>query len=413
MVSWVAMQEWLDHQQAQMADELQTLCDLNSGSDSVEGLKRTANWLEEYMRPVSDSCRRIVLPDYQKIDDQGTVLQYATGPALAWELGVPPTQAATRVLMTIHYDTVYGPENAFQRCIRFEQRRPDGSLDACMRGPGVIDAKGGIVILRWSLLAAKKFLDLSPFSVSVLLTPDEEIGSPSSSELWGRIAGGYHVAMLFEPAMADGALVSHRKGTGNFTVVVRGRSAHAGRNFHEGRNAVVHASKLAIALNELNGQRPNVTINIGRLRGGDAVNVVPDLAVLRINVRVNDREDQVWIVEQVQSVVQRFQVPDEGFEVVLDGGLGSPPKVLDEAMAHWMKVSESAAALVGQRLHWNGSGGASDGNKLAALGLSNVDTFGPEGGLLHSDQEWIRLSSLPKKAALTAAFLHSIDCREE
>nr|MCU0709893.1 M20/M25/M40 family metallo-hydrolase [Pirellula sp.] len=201
-----------------------------------------------------------------------------------------PDKVPNRILLTIHYDTVYGLQDPFQKCTRLDGNR--------MRGPGVIDAKGGLIVLRYAALAAKEFLTGSPLQFSVVLTPDEEIGSPASSQLWKEIHDQFRFALLFEPAMADGCLVSHRKGTGTFVFCVHGRSAHSGRNFDAGRNAIVHAAAIACELHQLNGQREQVTVNVGRIRGGNAVNVVPDLTTVRVNVRVSSREDQDWIESQ-------------------------------------------------------------------------------------------------------------------
>ncbi|MEQ1827799.1 MAG: hydrolase [Pirellula sp.] len=408
MTDWQAIRAWLIDHQSEMESDLESLCNRNSGSASLAGLEQTADWLCEYFRPVSSACRRISLPAFETIDDQGQKIVNKTSSALRWDVDSSLGAVAPRLLMTIHYDTVYGPDSPFQRCVRFEKPGANGEAERCMRGPGVIDAKGGIVVMRWALLAAHKYLDLSKLGITVLLTPDEEIGSPATSRLWPEIANEHAFAMLFEPTMADGSMVSHRKGTGTFTILVRGQAAHSGRNFHAGRNALVHASKVAIALDQLNGLQENVTINVGRIRSGDAVNVVPDLAVMRVNVRVNDKADEEWVVAQVQRVVYEFNLPARGFRTELQGGLGSPPKPADASVLRWMKVAESAAERVGQSLRWGLSGGASDGNKLSALGLPNIDTFGPEGDLLHSDQEWIRLSSLSRKAVLTASMIDAI-----
>ena len=399
------IQAWLAKHQAQMANELEILCNLNSGSASLIGLSRVADWLTEYFEPISSIVEKIELPTYESLDDQAVIRSQATGPALRWNVPGSGPGKKKKVLLTIHYDTVYGPENPFQVCERYEAIGPTGHTELRMRGPGVIDAKGGIVVLRWAILAAKKFLDLSRIDLSIVLTPDEEIGSPASVDLWQRIALEFDFAMLYEPCLADGSMISNRKGTGTFVVVARGKAAHSGRNFHEGRNAITLACQVALAMDALNGERPNVTINVGRIRGGDAVNVVPDLAVLRVNVRVCNREDQVWIESQVQQIVQRFNAPESGYRVEMTGGIKSPPKSVDETTTKWMEQIELAGSQIGESISWKISGGASDGNKLAALGLTNIDTFGPEGDLLHSDQEWIRLNSLPRKAALTAAVI--------
>lgn len=183
---------------------------------------------------------------------------------------------------------------------------------------------------------------------------------------------------------------------------------HSGRNFADGRNAIVNAAHIALALDDLNGIRDHVTINVGRLRGGDAVNVVPDTAVLRVNVRVTSSEDQHWIESQVKSIVDRYQRTDEGFGVELHGGILAAPKVADQETQLWMARVEQVGAELGQQIRWKSSGGASDGNKLASLGLPNIDTFGPEGDLLHSPEEWIYLPSLPKKAILTYGMLRDL-----
>ena len=401
------IQEWLQEHQDQMADELEQLCNLNSGSSSVLGLNRVADWLIDYFSPLRIACERIALPSYQTLDDHGATCSHATGSALRWALRGANAGKRQRILLSIHYDTVYGPNNSFQLCERYESDNASGQKEIRMRGPGVIDAKGGIVVMRWAVLAATKFLDLADLDLNIVLTPDEEIGSPASTQHWKKIAGEFDFAMLYEPTLADGSWVSQRKGTGTFVVVVRGKSAHSGRNFHDGRNAITHACKVGLAMDALNGLRPDVTVNVGRIRGGDAVNVVPDLAVLRINVRVSSHEDQVWLETQVQHVVQMYCDQQSGYHVELHGGIHSAPKSIDGCTAKWMALTEQAGASIGEAIQWKPSGGASDGNKLAALGLSNIDSFGPEGDLLHSDHEWVRLSSLPRKAALSVAVIQA------
>jgi len=390
-----------------MADELEQLCNLNSGSDSLAGLNRVANWLVDYFAPLELECERIALPTFQGIDDSGSVALHQTGPALRWDMLGTSENNRHRLLLSIHYDTVYGPSSHFQKCERYQASTTNGATELRMRGPGVIDAKGGIVVLRWAAMAAKRFLDLSDLDLSIVLTPDEEIGSPATINLWNKIAGSFDFAMLYEPALADNSMVSQRKGTGTFILVVRGKSAHAGRNFHEGRNAITHACKIALAMNQLNGLRPDVTVNVGRIRGGDAVNMVPDLAVVRANVRVSSREDQEWVESQVQQIVKMHQKPDAGYHVELYGGIHAAPKTIDASTAKWMGITERAGTSIGESIQWKPSGGASDGNKLAGLGLVNIDTFGPEGDLLHSDNEWVRISSLPRKAALSVAVIQA------
>ena len=394
--------EWLQTRSNDMASELETLCNINSSSDNLDGLLRAADWLTQYFQPMGVPYDRIELPMYPVIDDLGNETNNATGPALRWDIGGAGDRGSDKknVLLTIHYDTVYGLQDPFQKCTRLEGGR--------MRGPGVIDAKGGIVVMRYAAIAASKFLDLSSLRLTVVLTPDEEIGSPSTITLWNKIAQEFGSALLFEPSMADGSLVSSRKGTGTFTIVVHGKAAHAGRNFNAGRNAVVHASRMVADLHELNGQRPNVTVNVGRIRGGHAVNVVPDLAVTRVNVRVSSMEDQRWIESRVQHLVDMYNAPSEGYTVSVQGNIHAPPKIQDEGTTELMKRVERSAERLGESVRWKESGGASDGNKLQGLNLPNVDTLGPDGDGLHSDQEWVSLASLPKKACLVFGILEEM-----
>jgi glutamate carboxypeptidase len=396
---------WLREHQSEMTSDLEALCNINSGSENLAGLRRVEDWLCKYFEPLKLEPVRIELPSFEIIDDLGQCTTQQTANALRWDFPRSESDSRHRILMSIHYDTVYAQSSAFQRCERFDGRGPDGQLEMRMRGPGVIDAKGGIVILRWAAIAAQQFLDMSHVDLSIVLTPDEEIGSPATMSLWKNIANQFDFAMLYEPCLADGSMVSQRRGTGTFTIIAHGKAAHSGRNFQDGRNAILQLCRIALALDSLNGVRPDVTLNVGRIRGGDAVNVVPDCAGLKVNVRVSSADDQLWVETQVQQIVKKFSSPATDFTIELFGAIQSPPKAVSREAVEWMKRVESAGELVGEHVRWKGSGGASDGNKLAALGLTNIDSFGPEGDLLHSDQEWIRLESLPRKAALSVAAL--------
>jgi glutamate carboxypeptidase len=161
-------------------------------------------------------------------------------------------------------------------------------------------------------------------------------------------------------------------------------------------------------LHAWNGQRPNVTVNIGRIRSGGAVNVVPDLAVFRVNLRVAGAEDQAWVEKQMEQIVNRFHQPDEGFRVKVEGGISSPPKPCCPQLLPWISQVERAAVSLGQKVHWRDSGGASDGNRLQTLGLLNLDTMGPDGDALHSHEEWIDLGSLPAKTSLMVRLLEEL-----
>jgi glutamate carboxypeptidase len=239
----------------------------------------------------------------------------------------------------------------------------------------------------------------------VLINPDEEIGSPGSAHLFAAAAVRNDLGLVFEPAFPDGNLVSSRKGSGNFSAVVRGRAAHAGRDFHLGRNAIEAAARFAVSAAELNGSIPGVTVNVARIDGGGPANVVPDLAICRLNARVETFEQQTLVHDALRRIAADIDRRD-GISIELHGEFLSPPKVLDEpTLALLGHVAECARELGMPAISWRPSGGASDANKLAAAGLTVVDTLGPRGGNMHSAEEYLLVESLTERAALSALLL--------
>lgn len=252
-------------------------CGVPSGSFDADGLARMADVLETAFAPLGARTERIKLAERVDIDAGGRERRAGDGEAL--HLSIRP-DAPRRVLLTGHYDTVYPAGSPFREV----RRRDDGALN----GPGIADMKGGLSVMLAALEAWEARSDAGAIGWDVLLSPDEEIGSPGSAPHLARLARGAMLGMTYEPALADGTLVSARMGSGNYSVVVSGRAAHVGRDFADGRNAVTAAARLALALDALNGAREGVRVNVARVDGGGPLNMVPDMAVLRFNVRVGD-----------------------------------------------------------------------------------------------------------------------------
>jgi glutamate carboxypeptidase len=275
----------------------------------------------------------------------------------------------------------------------------------------VADLKGGLVVM----LTALQALERSPYAEKVgwevLLNPDEEIGSPGSAPLLEQSARRNHLGLVYEPALADGTLAGARKGSGNFTAVVRGKAAHAGREHHLGRNAIVALADFVGALDALNGRRPGVTVNPGRIEGGGPLNVVPDLAIVRFNVRVADAEQQTWVDQELQRLGAAIDAR-EGISLALRGRFGRPPKVLTSANLALFEMLAGCGAELGVGIRWQSTGGCCDGNNLAAAGLPNVDTLGVCGGRIHSSREFVLLDSLTERARLSALFLMKLGAGE-
>jgi glutamate carboxypeptidase len=287
---------------------------------------------------------------------------------------------------------VFGVDHEFQETRWLE--------DGILNGPGVADMKGGIAVM----LAALKAVEHSPiadrFGYEVVINSDEEVGSLSSADLLARSATGKRAALTYEPsALPDGTLAGARPGSGNFSFVVRGRSAHAGRNPEDGRNALLAASELALHL--ASSRYPGLNVNPSRIDGGSPSNVVPDLAILRVNLRPRTPEDEDRARELIQTAVDAIAA-ERDVRIEVHGGFGRPPKPLTPEAEALFNLVKQAGADLGQTIGWQPSGGVCDGNNIAACGVPVVDTMGVRGGKIHSMEEFLIVESLHERAALSA-----------
>lgn len=393
---------------AELALQVEQWANQSSHSDDLAALKLMAKSLAKAVEPLDVEVEWQSLAPEVRINDSGIETLQPLGPLL---VAKKRPAAAKQVLLGIHYDTVYPATHSIQRC------RRDGTR---LVGPGVADAKGGIVVMLAALRAFesawKKQCETSPQSVGsenelgweLFLNPDEELGSPGSRDYFQRCRKRFDFALLFEPALPGGAMVRERKGSGNYSFVITGRAAHAGRDFSMGRNAVVHACRLADRLDRLNGKLGQSTINISRIAGGGATNIVPDRAVVRLNVRV-DRSDRVTSIERAFADLSTEFNLTEGFRCERWGGVTSPPKASSPESLILESLFAQAAATDPihpiTELQWVQTGGVCDGNKLAAAGIPNIDTCGPVGGELHSEREWLDCDTLVERALRTAKVL--------
>lgn len=369
--------------------------DVNSGSRHAAGLDAVLTLLEAEARRLPATVVRIPTQGSNVVADDGAVRAEAHADAL--KITARP-DAPIQIVLTGHYDTVFPADSAFQAVTT----RADGALN----GPGIADMKGGISVLMAALEAFETHPDRAGVGWTVLLSPDEEIGSPASAPLLAELGARGHVGMTYEPALADGTLAGARKGSGNYHLIVTGKAAHAGRAFDEGRNAVAGAAILAARLHALNGQREGVTVNVARISGGGALNVVADNAVVRFNVRVPDAAASDWIEAAVRAIAADLPFP--GLTLDLHGGMTRAPKPMDASQTALFEAVRETGALLGQTLAWKPSGGVCEGNNLHAAGLPNIDTLGVLGGDIHSDQEFAWPASFVERARLSALILCKI-----
>lgn len=370
-------------------------CAVNSGSRNLDGLERQRGLLVEALKGLPGSLEAVPLRPTVDIADSGEERAQAHTDAL--KLTVRP-EAAVQVVLTGHYDTVYPASSPFQAVVT----RADGAL----HGPGIADMKGGISVMLAALEAFEGHPAKDRVGYRVLLSPDEEIGSTGSAPVLAEIARLGHVGLTYEPALSDGTLAGERKGSGNFHVRVKGKAAHAGRDFVSGRNAVAAAADIAAALHRLNGQRAGVTVNVAAISGGGPLNVVPDNAVVRFNVRFPDEASADWVKLQIEKIVIAEPLTGQhGVQVSLHGGFTRPAKPFDASQAELFEAVKEAGALLGQAIAWKPSGGVCEGNNLYAAGLPNVDTLGVRGGDIHSENEYAWPESFVERAQLSALIL--------
>ena len=362
-------------------------CAVNSGTANLPGLAATAGLLADAFAGLPGALALVEPDPVETVAADGRVETTPRGRNL--HLTVRP-EAPVRLLLTGHMDTVYPVDHAFQMC----RTLPDGRIN----GPGVADMKSGLAII----LAALTAIETSPLGrrlgYEVVITSDEETGSHGSSALIARAAAGTVAALTFEPATRpDGTLAGSRPGSGNFSIRITGRSAHAGRNPADGRNAIVAASDLALRLARAAG--PSLSVNPARIDGGGPNNVVPDRAVLRVNLRPATPQDEVRAKALIDAEIATVAAGHD-VAIALHGGFARPPKPLDPAAERLFALVRDCGAALGQTIGWAPSGGVCDGNNIAACGVPVVDTMGARGGAIHSMEEYLIPESLAERAQL-------------
>ena len=363
---------------------------LNSGSRNLDGLAAMASLLADAFSLLPGEIRLRDAAPGEEVDRAGRAQPLAFGRNL--HVRVRP-QAPVQLLLTGHMDTVYAVDHPFQTLTDL-----DGG--AVINGPGVADMKSGIALM----LAALHAIELSPLAArigyEVIVNSDEEIGSPGSATLIAQAARGKLAALTYEPAaLPDGTLAADRPGSGNFSIMITGRSAHAGRNPEDGRNAVVAAGDLALRLSR--ARRSGLAINPARIDGGGPNNVVPDQAILRVNLRPALPADQ-QVAQVLLDTLARAIAAEHDVSVHVHGGFGRPPKPIDKKAARLFALVEDSAALLGRPITHKATGGVCDGNNIAACGVPVVDTMGARGGAIHSPDEYLVVESLAERAQLSA-----------
>jgi glutamate carboxypeptidase len=363
-----------------MIDALGALVAENSFSDHREGGQRTAALLDEVFAPAGLE-RHVV-----------TSAKYADHRAYTSASGV-----GDPVLLVGHFDTVFPPGT-------FEGMRFDGDL---LRGPGVLDMKGGLVVVAFALRALAEVVGLDRVvPLRVIAVSDEEVGSHEARPILARFADRAQAALVFEAGRAEDRIVTARKGTGMVDVHVTGRASHAGANHADGRNAIWALARWIDAAQALTDYGTGVTVTVGVMKGGTAHNVVPAEASCEVDIRFETRADGERLLERFADIARQIEATMEGIAVRVDGRLNRIP--LERTAAGLTLLDAYAAQAKAVGLGFAEApliGGASDANTTAALGIATIDGLGPRGKGFHTLDEQIDAASLVPKARALARFL--------
>lgn len=376
---------WLEDRLSEMESALAPLVSVNSFTGNPEGGRQVGRMLKDlFALPGWES--QVV--ESQKYADH---LVFRSGPSASGPEGVAP------VALVGHLDTVFPPDT-------FEGYRVDGEK---RRGPGVLDMKGGLVVVAF---ACKALLEtggpgaLPP--IRLVIVSDEEVGSPEGQKVIRDAIGGAGAALVFESGREKDAIVTRRKGTGGITAVAHGKAAHAGNAHEAGANAIWAMARFVEAAQKLTDYERGVTVNVGRISGGQGKNTVPDRCEALVDFRFLTRADGEATEAALRKAAEEAAASVRGTSIELTGGVAREPLVRTEAsqalMARYAECARASglggdeAALVG---------GGSDASTSSGMGIPSIDGLGPRGRGFHTVEEWIEARSLITKSQALARFL--------
>lgn len=374
---------------APMLAQVERWAAINSGTGNLAGLKTVAGQLADAFAALPGEVRLVTPGPVESVDAAGKIKTTQRGDHL--HLRVRP-EAPVQLLLTGHMDTVFPADHPFQTLQWLEP--------GVLNGPGTADMKAGIAVILAALTALEASPSASRVGYDVMINSDEETGSHASAALIAELAKGKTAALTYEPALPDGGLAGARPGSGNFSVIVYGLSAHAGRNPEDGRNALIAAADLALRLNAL--KSPDLKVNPAKIDGGGPNNVVPDTAILRVNLRPSTPEAMAAAEAALRDVVAAVS-REHDVHCHIHGNFNRPPKPLDPAATRLFELVRDCGAALGlPPIRWKATGGVCDGNNIAACGVPVVDTMGPRGGAIYSSDEFLIVDSLAERAQLSA-----------
>ena len=367
--------------------ELEALVNVDCGSYTPNGVNLVADHVATSLTRLGADVRRV---PHEPPDGAAQL-----GDIVIGQIEEPDAEGP-RILLIGHMDTVFDPGTAAERPFRLEGDRAFG--------PGVTDMKAGL-LAGLHAIGALHEAGVRP-SITFVANPDEEIGSPFSTPFIRELAPQHDAVLVLECARANGDIVSARKGIADYHVTFSGRAAHAGVEPEKGRSAILAAAHSIIELHALNGRWPTVTVNTGVIHGGTRPNVVPAVCEIKVDLRAATADAFQAAAAEIERIVGEPRVPDVRVEHRRTAG--HPPMEKSDASARLVALAVGIASELGFDLRDAATGGASDANTTAALGIPTVDGLGPVGGDDHSIDEWLDVTSIVPRTTLLAALIGRI-----
>jgi glutamate carboxypeptidase len=380
------LQNFCRGQRAWLIETIEALVRLESPTHDKAAVDRCGRELTSRMEAIGARVTRLARSD--------------RGDHLRAEFGAANNRrGGAQILLLGHFDTVWAVGQL--------ERMPVAQREGSLHGPGVFDMKAGIAI---GLLAARALMEEAPLGRLVMLwTSDEEIGSGTSRAAIEEEARRSAAVLVLEPSLPGGALKTSRKGCGAYEIAVTGIAAHAGIEPQKGASALQELAHQILRINALQDLERGVLVNVVQAVGGRRSNVIPDEARATIDVRV----PSATAAAALDTALRGLRVVDSRTRIIVTGGVDRPPLERSEGVARLYKQAEAIARELGQTLAEGHTGGGSDGNFTAALGVPTLDGLGAIGDGAHALHEHVEVDALTDRAALVAALIASLQSGDE
>ena len=360
---------------------LEEIVSINSGSANIEGVTKIQERVRPWFEQLGFKVSFIDNPEGKN----------KSAPLLVAELAGSLKETITFVM---HADTVFEPTSPFQKYT---------IKNDVINGPGVMDDKGGIVVMARALEILFQDQKTPKYSLRIVISPNEEVGSPGFAKIFGDFSLSSWLVLGLEPAYDDGGIVEGRKGNIWYSIEVQGKEAHAGRDHKEGINACFILSGKLAKLQKLTDYKKNVTVSIGRMEGGqDKFNIVCGWAKAKIDVRIPSlsamKEYKRLIDKILTDANTTYKIEDE----TLPFSTNKASKMMVKQYLSLIEKAEGKSHIS----HF--SGGVGDTNQFSREGILIMDGLGPLGGAAHTEKEFLKISTIESRSQILASFLKNL-----